>query len=84
MKKIDTKTVMLGMQLIMLVVLMIFLIISAFNSEFLKICEIICGIILFVIAYNNKTIYKRKSMTKIYLIGGIFMTFMGIWNIING
>ena len=29
--------------------------------------------IMFVMAYNNKKIYKRKYMTNIYMIVGIFI-----------
>lgn len=84
MKKIDFKTVMMGLQLIMMFVLIIALIFSAFKPWFLKICEIICGLTLLIIAYNNQTIYKRKAMTYVYAFFGVFMIFMGIWNMLNG
>lgn len=84
MKKIDGKTAMLGLQLIMMFVLVGALIFSAFQPWFLKVCEIICGVTLLIIAYNNQTIYKRKVMTWIYAFFGVFMIIMGIWNFING
>ena len=31
-------------------------------------------IVLFTMAYNNKKIYKRKYMTSVYVIVGIFIT----------
>ena len=84
MKKIDGKTAMMGLQLIMMFILVGALIFSAFQPWFLKVCEIICGLTLLVIAYNNKTMFNRKFMTVIYAFFGIFMIGMGIWNIVNG
>ncbi len=72
---------MILMQLIMIIVLIGGLIFSAFKPWFLNICEIICGVTLLVIAYNNHTSYKRKYMTLIYGLFGIFMIGMAIFNI---
>lgn len=82
MKKFNL--IMMYAQLIMMFVLVGALIFSAFNPWFIVICEIICGLTLIIIAYNNHTIYKRKYMTLVYSLFGLFMIGMAIFNIING
>lgn len=44
---------------------------SLFHKELYMICQLIIGALMFVIAYNNAKIYKRKYMTAIYLGLGI-------------
>lgn len=48
-----------------------FAIASMFETSFFVICELLVGILMFVIAYNNQKVYKRKYMTAIYLGLGI-------------
>jgi len=50
-----------------------FAIASAFEKSFFVICELLISILMFVIAYNNHKIYKRKYMTAIYTGLGIVM-----------
>ena len=82
MKKFNL--IMMYAQLIMMFVLVGALIFSAFNPWFIVVCEIICGLTLIIIAYNNKVTYKRKYMTLVYGLFGLFMIGMAIFNIING
>jgi len=51
--------------------LLSFAVASLFCKELYIICQIIIGILMLVIAYNNAKIYKRKYMTAIYLGLGI-------------
>lgn len=44
---------------------------SLFCRELYIICQIIIGLLMFVIAYNNYKIYKRKYMTAVYIGLGI-------------
>lgn len=44
---------------------------SLFCKELYLVCQIIIGLLMFVIAYNNHKIYKRKYMTAVYLGLGI-------------
>jgi len=48
-----------------------FAIASIFEKELFMICELLVGILMFAIAYNNQKIYKRKYMTIIYIGLGI-------------
>lgn len=48
-----------------------FAIATTFCKELFIICEILTGLLMFVIAYNNQKIYKRKYMTAIYTGLGI-------------
>jgi len=82
MKKFNN--IMIYMQLIMMPVLLIALIFCAFKPWFLNITEIICGVTLIIIAYNNHTTYKRKKMTLVYGLFGLFMIGMAIFYILNG
>lgn len=82
MKKFNN--VMIYMQLIMMPVLLFAIIFCAFKPNFLKVTEILCGLTLLIIGYNNHTTYKRKKMTFVYTLFGIFMIGMSIFYIING
>lgn len=46
---------------------------SFFETQLFVICEILVGISMFVIAYNNYKVYKRKYMTAIYTGLGIII-----------
>lgn len=48
-----------------------FAIAAKFEKELFIISQILVGILMFIIAYNNQKIYKRKYMTYIYLGLGI-------------
>ena len=39
---------------------------GVYENELFTICEILIGLLLFTIAYNNHKIYKRKYMTAVY------------------
>lgn len=59
------------LQIALAIFLVSFGVASLFCKELYLICQIIIGLLMFVIAYNNQTIYKRKYMTAIYLGLGI-------------
>ena len=48
-----------------------FAVASVFETSFFVICELLVGMLMFIIAYNNQKVYKRKYMTAIYLGLGI-------------
>lgn len=50
-----------------------FAIASMFENELFMICEILVGLLMFVIAYNNQKVYKRKYMTAVYAGLGIII-----------
>lgn len=59
------------LQITLAIFLVSFGIASFFCKELYYVCEILIGLIMFVIAYNNQKIYKRKYMTAVYLGLGI-------------
>jgi len=50
-----------------------FAIMSIFEKELFVISEILIGLLMFVIAYNNHKLYKRKYMTAVYIGFGIII-----------
>ena len=72
--------------LIMQFIGIIVLIISVITSIIIKnysFSYIIMGILLLIISYNNKVFYKRKHMTLIYLLVGIYAICMGVFYVIG-
>lgn len=59
------------LQIVLAIFVVTFGIASLFQRELFIICEILVGLSMFVIAYNNQKIYKRKYMTAIYIGLGI-------------
>ena len=74
MKKYDL-TVSLTMiaQIILVMFVLVFGIMSMFEWQLFTICQILAGILMFVLAFNNKVVYKRKYMTVVYIIIGIII-----------
>lgn len=54
------------LQIALAIYILSFAVASMFEKEFFVVCELLVGILMFTIAYNNQTIYKRKYMTAIY------------------
>ena len=73
LKEYSNKEVGLLVQAVLVEVLIIFAIISILVKEFLNPFYIILSLIMFTMAYNNKKIFKRKYMTQICRILGIFI-----------
>lgn len=73
LKEYSNKEVGLLVQVVLIEVLIIFAIISVFAKEFLDALYVVLSLIMFTMAYNNKKIYKRKHMTSIYIIVGVFV-----------
>lgn len=72
--KLDINTVeqiTLLLQIALAIYALSFAIASIFEKQLFVICELIVGILMFVIAYNNQKLYKRKYMTAIYTGLGI-------------
>ena len=71
-------------QLILVAILIIVLGFSFFYSFSLIYAEVIAGLALIVMAYNNKKIYNRKHLTWIYALFGVILIITAIWRIFNG
>ena len=71
-------------QLVLVLILIIVLVLSMFYNFLLPIAEIIAGLALIVMGYNNHRIYNRKALTWIYIIFGIILIISTGWNYFNG
>ena len=74
LKEYSSNEVGLLVQVVLIELLLIFAIINLITDIFMPAFYAILAMIMFVMAYNNHRIYKKKHMTKIYLIVGIFVT----------
>lgn len=77
-KKIDELGIFL--QVVLAAAVVISFITSLFIGPLLIVTYSLMSLILFVLSYNNYTIYKRKYMTVVYFIFGfivILMTILG-------
>lgn len=73
-KKIDLDLIhqiTMLLQVTLAIFLVTFAVASFYCKELYIICQSIIGLLMFVIAYNNYKIYKRKYMTFVYLGLGI-------------
>ncbi len=69
---IDTiEQITMLLQVTLAIFLVAFGIASFFERELFIISQILIGLLMFVIGYNNHRIYKRKYMTPIYIGLGI-------------
>ena len=72
--KLDIDTVeqiTMLLQISLAIFLVAFGVASLFERELFIISQILIGLLMFVIGFNNHKIYKRKYMTPIYLGLGI-------------
>ena len=74
LKEYSSNEVGLLVQVVLIELLLIFAIINLITDVFMPAFYAILAMIMFVMAYNNKNIYKRKYMTSVYVIVGIFIT----------
>jgi len=72
-KEYSTKEVGLLVQAVLIEILLIFAIINLISDAFMPAFYAILAMIMFVMAYNNKKVYKKKYMTSIYIIVGLFV-----------
>lgn len=69
---IDTiEQITMLLQVTLAIFLVAFGIASFFERELFIISQILIGLLMFVIGYNNHRIYKRKYMTPVYIGLGI-------------
>ena len=72
------------LQALLTIGIIIFIIISYFKKGiYSSVLSILITLDLFVLAYNNHKIYKRKNFTVAYLAMGILMIFVSIYSFIN-
>lgn len=74
LKEYSCDEVGLLVQVVLIELLIIFAVINMLTSVFMPAFYAILAMLMFVMAYNNKKIYKRKNMTSVYVIVGLFVT----------
>ena len=73
LKEYSSDEVGLLVQVVLTELMLIFGIINLISDALLPAFYAIISMILFTMAYNNKKIYKKRYMTSIYVIVGIFV-----------
>lgn len=73
LKEYSSKEVGLLVQVVLIELLLIFAIINLITNVFQPAFYVILAMIMFVMAYNNRIIYKRKYMTSVYTVVGVFV-----------
>jgi len=72
-KEYKSDQVGLLVQAVLTELVIIFGVINLISDAFLPAFYAIISMVLFTMAYNNKRFYKKKYMTSIYLIIGLFV-----------
>lgn len=65
-------------QAVCVIGILIISILAIFENSFMVPIEVLIGITLLIMAFNNSRLFKRKGMTWIYLIFGIICFVIGI------
>lgn len=73
LKEYSSKEVGLFVQVVLTELMVIFAVISMLSDEFWPAFYAIVSMIMFTMAYNNVKFYKKKYMTSVYVIVGIFV-----------
>ena len=73
LKEYSSSEVGLLVEVVLIELLLIFAVINLITNVFMPAFYSILTMIMFVMAYNNKKIYKKKYMTSIYTIVGLFV-----------
>lgn len=63
----------LNLEIIFMLICIVFIVCSFFISVLEPYREIVLGLILLMMAYSNQIIYKRKSMTIVYVLFGLLL-----------
>ncbi len=78
LKEYSNDEVGLFVQAILTELLIIFGIVNIFTNVLMPVFYAIIVMLLFTLSYNNYKFYKKKYMTALYLIFGIFVLIMTI------
>ncbi|MBQ2946561.1 MAG: hypothetical protein IJE04_01750 [Bacilli bacterium] len=73
LKEYSSKEVGLLVQVVLTELVLIFGIINLISDAFMPAFYAILSMILFTMAYNNVKFYKKRYMTSIYIIIGLFV-----------
>lgn len=73
LKEYSTKEVGLLVQVVLTELVIIFGIINIISDAFMPAFYAILSMVMFTMAYNNIKFYKKRYMTSIYVIAGLFV-----------
>ena len=73
LKEYSTKEVGLLVQVVLTELVIIFGIINIISDAFMPAFYAILSMVMFTMAYNNMKFYKKRYMTSIYVIAGLFV-----------
>lgn len=69
-KKVKTGEISVLIQTVLAIATISFAVMTLYIVELIPLMEFFLALLMFVMAYNNKTIIKRKYLTVIYIIVG--------------
>lgn len=72
-KEFNNDKIGILVEVVLIEILIIFSIITLFSDLFMPTLYVIISMILFTMAYNNIKIFKKKYMTPVYIIVGLFV-----------
>ena len=58
-------------------------IITIFNNSFFPYLEILLGLNLLLLAYNNQRIFHKQKMTVMYIVFGVIVILVGILSLLG-
>lgn len=76
----------INIQLLLTIATTVLFVVYLFDHSILWILELVSGVTLLILAFNNHRIFKRQDFTKTYLIVGLIViaisliTLMGVLN----
>jgi len=73
LKEYSSKEVGLLVQVVLIEEMVIFAIINLLTNVLMPAFYAVLAMLMFIMAYNNKKIFKKKNMTFIYMALGIFI-----------
>ena len=73
LKEYSSKEVGLLVQVILTELVLIFGVINIISDAFMPAFYAIISMVMFTMAYNNIKFYKKKYMTSIYVMAGLFV-----------
>lgn len=77
------KKISLYLQLLLSIAVIVMLVLVLVNKINLGYLELVLGIDLFTMAYNNYKFYKRQNFTVYYLVFGIVMIILSILKLLG-
>ncbi len=69
-------------EVILVIILFFFLVMSIFENVFFPLCEGIMAVLMFLLAYNNYKTFKRKHYSTLCIVVGIILVISALGRLI--